>query len=167
MKALVAFYSRTGTTGRVARLLADRLRSEGVEVTVAQVRTKAALGIIACIRQMMAAACPDLSEPVPDIRGYDLVFLGFPVWANRPASPVNSILRGLASPVGQKFAPFATCGGKDGYKAALSEVSNRLEGIGHKVIASHGFVRRDRPDATRQTVDEFVEQALTAAGMTR
>jgi len=165
MKALVIFYSRTGTTERVAGLLAERLRSQGVEVTIEPVRTEAKLGIVSCIRQMMAKVNPDLAQPVPDVSGYDLVFLGFPVWADMPASPVNSILGGLKAPGGRRFALFATCGLSEGHKAALSIVTSRLVEMGHEVVAGRGFLRgflRKQPlPATAEAAGEFIAEVLS------
>ncbi|NPV69609.1 MAG: hypothetical protein HPY55_03045 [Firmicutes bacterium] len=163
MKALVTFYSRTGTTEQVAGLLADRLCSEGIEVTVAPIRTEKVPGVFSGILQARVSARPTLSQAVADTGGYDLVFIGFPVWAGRPAPAVNSFLSGLKSAAGQKFAPFATCGISGGHQAPLSQVSSHLTGIGCRVVTSRGFWRGNR-SAFRQSVDEFAKQALKAAG---
>lgn len=61
MKALVTFYSRTGTTEQVAGLLADRLCSEGIEVTVAPIRTEKVPGVFSGILQARVSARPTLS----------------------------------------------------------------------------------------------------------
>jgi flavodoxin len=160
VRALVIFYSRTGRTARVAGLLADGLHSEGLEVTVAQMKTRTGQGIISCIRQVMTSANPALALPVPDTKVYDLVFLGFPVWANRPASPVNSILSEIKDAPGPKFALFVSSGSKEGHRAAVHTVSNRLTEMGYEVVAARGFPRGQRLPETVRAASEFVREVV-------
>ncbi len=166
MKALVAFYSKTGVTEGVAGLVADRLKVEGVEVAVTRIETVRPAGLFRGIIQARACARPAIVQPETDVGDYDLVFLGFPVWAGMPAPAVNSFLAGLKGAAGRKFALFATCGARGGHEAPLKVVSGGIAGSGGEVVASSGFWRAERR-AFKLPVAEFVRQALEAAGSAR
>ncbi len=81
MKALVAYYSQTGNTEKVARAIYDGLRIDKVLVPV---------------------------QDVTDVTGYDVVFCGFPVQAHSVPVKAQGLLKAL--PDGQKVAFFCTHG---------------------------------------------------------
>jgi flavodoxin I len=81
MNALVTYYSQTGNTEKLARAIYDAIHFE-----------KELLPI----------------QDVGDSRGYDIIFVGFPVQAHSAPSAVHSFLKKL--PEGQPIALFCTHG---------------------------------------------------------
>ena len=79
MKALVCFFSKTGNTRKVAQALFETLP---------------------CQKDLLAL------EAVPGLEGYDLVFLGFPVWELGPAGPALEFLENKVA--GARLALFVT-----------------------------------------------------------
>ena len=55
-------------------------------------------------------ARPALAGAMPDVEGYDVVYLGFPIWWNTAPRPVNSFLE-QCDLGGKTVIPFATSGG--------------------------------------------------------
>ncbi len=162
MKALVTFYSKTGTTARVAGIIGEKLASEGVDVTVKPLKCAREPGFLSGVLQSLLSWRPALSETIADVGEYDIVFFGFPVWAGRPASPINSFLHGLKNAGGRSFAPFATCEAKLGYTGPLKGVSEQVEKMGGVVLATGGF-QRGLLQKDQDPAREFAESALGAA----
>jgi len=110
-RVLVACFSRTGNTRVVAGGIrrshgADRFDiepaapyPEDYEAVVAQAQ-----------RERDAGYRPPLRAAVPDIRSYDAVFLGFPIWGMSTPPVIRSFLAGHDLS-GKTLIPFVTHGG--------------------------------------------------------
>jgi hypothetical protein len=124
MRTLVAYYSNTGNTRKVAEALARELQAE--------------LGEITCPRYLkwygpLAMAWDIFTRNIPQIDGpaasasYDLVVVGGPVWAAQPAPPV---LRFLNAQSGRgRVGLFVTCKGTDPAsppERAIAEMTDAL-----------------------------------------
>jgi flavodoxin I len=81
MKVLVAYYTQTGNTERVARAIHDSLTTQKEILPVAEVKNR---------------------------NGYDLIFCGFPVQMHSVPGKMADFIKAL--PKGQKVAFFATHG---------------------------------------------------------
>lgn len=79
MKALVCYVSKTGNTRKVAEAIA---------------------GALGCEKELRPL------ESAGELKGYDLVFLGFPVWEFGPADPAREFLETKVA--GAKLALFVT-----------------------------------------------------------
>lgn len=80
MKAIIIYYSRSGNTEKLAK----RIQSD-LSCDILKIEPEAAYGnyISSCIRatrEKMAALPPKFLTPIPDLRRYDVVLLGFPIW---------------------------------------------------------------------------------------
>ncbi len=110
MSTLVVFYSRTGTTRKVAETLANDLGSDIEELREATDRR----GIRGYVRSLLDATFSrwvPIDAPGCDPTRYDLVVVGTPVWGASISAPVRSF---LASHAGRlpKVAFFVTEGGR-------------------------------------------------------
>jgi flavodoxin len=89
---LIAYYSWTGTTAKVAQALASRLGA-GLEA-IAEVRPR--LGSGGHVRSVFEAVfkmAPAIAPSSKKAADYDVVILGSPVWAQDIASPMRSYIR--------------------------------------------------------------------------
>ena len=91
MKVLVAYYSRTGNTRRVAEAIAKSLEAEVENIRDGENR----LGVIGFLRSGYEAlrkrsAAIHSVEKNPE--EYDVVVIGSPVWAGSLSSPVRAYL---------------------------------------------------------------------------
>jgi len=109
-KILVVFYSRSGTTRKIAEALAAELKCD-VEEIVATDSRAGFIGImrslIEAIRQRPAQIAATKREP----SSYDLVMIGTPVWAWSISSPVRAFLMQNAQKLPQ-VAFFCTQGSR-------------------------------------------------------
>lgn len=90
---LCVYYSRTGTTEKLMREIAEDLSCEIIRlddgVDRSGLRGWLRSGLQAMARRLPAVKPPETSLPLSI---YDLVIIGTPVWAGRCSSPVRSFL---------------------------------------------------------------------------
>jgi flavodoxin len=114
-KTLVVFYSRSGTTRRIAEALSAALKCDLEVITEPRRRT----GFLGYIRSLLEASRKRPSTIAPkkrDVSSYDLVVIGTPVWAWSLSSPVRAYLMAAASQL-PKVAFFCTLGARGGESA--------------------------------------------------
>jgi flavodoxin len=109
-RILIVYYSRSGTTRRVAKALSAALQCDIEEI----VETKSRSGILGYLRSAIEARrqrpSTTLARTTVDPSLYDLIILGTPVWAWSVSSPVRAYM--IANRT--RFAAvafFCTCGG--------------------------------------------------------
>lgn len=117
MKKLVVYYSRTGTTRKVAEEIAKSTKCDIDEITD-NIKRAGPIGYIRCGKEAMKKSLPKINTN-KDPRGYDLVMIGTPIWGWNMASPVRSY---ISKNKFKEVAFFATQGGS-GAKKAFKEMS--------------------------------------------
>ncbi len=94
VKALVVCYSRTGTTRKVARMIAGELGCE-LEEIVDRVERGGVLGWVRAGRDAARRKGTRIEEPAHDPADYELVVVGTPVWAWTMSCAVRTYLRAV------------------------------------------------------------------------
>jgi flavodoxin len=110
MRALIIFYSRTGTTRRLAERIAVLTGAEREEL----VEPRSRRGILGSLRSAYEAA-RQKATPIEPIRhdraAYDVIVVGTPVWCDSVSPPVRTLLERLRG-TRPALAFFCTCGQK-------------------------------------------------------
>jgi flavodoxin len=120
-RVLIVYYSRSGTTRKVAESLSALLRCEIEEIVEARDRS----GILGILRSMIEAVRKRPSSIIPsqkDPASYDLVIVGTPVWAWSVSSPVRAYLIANRARL-PEVAFFCTCGHR-GSESTFAEMQN-------------------------------------------
>ena len=114
-KVLVAYFSATGTTEGVAKVIADNTGGTLYKITPATPYTSGDLdwnGSQSRSSKESAdhKARPAIKSDSLDISKYNVIFLGYPIWWNEAPRVVNTFIeqKGLK---GKTVIPFATSGG--------------------------------------------------------
>lgn len=112
---LVAYFSATGTTARVAHRLAEAAGADLYAIEPAQPYSAADLNWhdrqSRSSREMADASCrPALAAAVPDMEAYAAIFLGFPIWWYQAPRIIETFVQSRDFS-GKTFIPFATSGG--------------------------------------------------------
>ncbi len=136
MKPLVIYYSLTGKTKLVSQTIAGTLQAELVEIEELKPRRR----FLTYLTGSFAAVTNKGSKISPinvNLKQYDTIFIGSPIWASRPTPAINSFIY-ANNFEGQSIVPFFTMGGKNSDKA-LKNITTKIERSQGKVIGSFGI----------------------------
>ena len=123
-KKLVAYFSASGTTARVAKNLANAAGAELYEIKPAAPYTKADLNWMdkqsrSSVEMRDNSSRPALANTDANIAKYDTIFIGFPIWWYIAPTIINSFLEAYDFS-GKKIVLFATSGSSGFGKAVQS-----------------------------------------------
>ena len=112
--SLVAFFSASGNTKKLASNLADSIGADLFEIVPKQPYTRSDLNWInpksRNSLEMKDRLCrPDIESYVEDMDKYDVIFIGFPIWWYREPSIIDTFAQSYDFN-GKKLIPFATSG---------------------------------------------------------
>ena len=114
-KKLVAYFSASGVTAKVADMLADAVGADIHEIRPKVPYTKADLNWMnknsrSSIEMADKTIRPEIAESNVKIENYDVIFLGFPIWWYVAPTIIKTFLES-ADFSGKKIIIFATSGG--------------------------------------------------------
>ena len=113
-KALVAYFSASGVTEKLAKRLAEAIGADAAEIVPEKPYTSADLDWTnkksRSSVEMNDRACRPALASSPSPAGYDVVFVGFPVWWYREPSIIDTYMEAHDFS-GKTVVPFATSGG--------------------------------------------------------
>ena len=114
-KKLVAYFSASGVTAKVADMLADAVGADIYEIRPEVPYTKADLNWMdkksrSTIEMNDKSIRPAIADKNAQIDQYDTIFLGFPIWWYVAPTIINTFLESYDF-AGKKIILFATSGG--------------------------------------------------------
>ena len=114
-KKLVAYFSASGITQKVAEMIAEAADCDIYEITPKVAYTKADLNWMdkksrSSVEMNDKKIRPELADNTIDISGYDEIILGFPIWWYVAPTIINTFLEAYDF-AGKKIVLFATSGG--------------------------------------------------------
>ena len=152
-KYLVAYYSWTGNTAKVAKLIAATLGADIEKIRDVVPRT----GFFAFAAALVASVLkksPPIQQSTKNVADYEVVILGCPVWGSNMATPMRTYLMRERQSIKQ-VALFCTLGGSGG-KAALARMAALCD---HTPLADLAL---NQPaiasDAWRRAAEDFARQ---------
>ncbi|MDO4811279.1 MAG: flavodoxin [Eubacteriales bacterium] len=116
-KQLVAYFSASGRTAKVAQKLAQGLQADLYEIRPQVTYTKADLNWMdsksrSSVEMNDKSFRPAIVTGDVDVAPYDTVYLGFPIWWYVAPTLINTFLEAYEFS-GKKVVLFATSGGSD------------------------------------------------------
>ncbi|MBN2151550.1 MAG: hypothetical protein JW839_08895 [Candidatus Lokiarchaeota archaeon] len=130
MRALVAYFSLTGRTKRVAEAIASQLSNYAVDIEgITFTGTRRDL-VDGTVDSIAAGNWTHLSakETIFDLEPYDLVCIGMPIHGGRPAVAFNAYVKRCKGFAGKRVCTFVTCSFYPG--KSLSAMGQALDGVG-------------------------------------
>lgn len=115
MKTLVAYFSASGITANVAKLLAEAAGADLFEIKPAVPYTNADLNWMdkksrSTVEMQDKSSRPAIAAPCSNLADYDTIFVGFPIWWYVAPTIINTFLES-GDFSGKKIVLFATSGG--------------------------------------------------------
>jgi len=116
-KTLVAYFSATGTTAKVAEKLAKAINADLFEIKPVEPYTAADLDwrnekSRSSVEMNNTSSRPEIAGKIENMAQYDTVFVGFPIWWGRQPSIIDTFMESYDFS-GKKVIPFATSGSSD------------------------------------------------------
>ncbi len=113
-KVLVAYFSATGVTAKVAERLAQVTVADLFEIKPVRPYTKKDLDwqnpqSRSSVEMRSGNARPEIAEKVTNMSQYDVVFVGFPIWWYREPAIIDTFIESYNFE-GKTIVPFATSG---------------------------------------------------------
>lgn len=123
-KKIVAYFSASGTTAKVAKNLANAAGAELYEIKPAVPYSRADLNwqdkhSRSSVEMRDKSSRPELADTDANIAEYETVFIGFPIWWYIAPTIINTFLEAYDFS-GRKIVLFATSGGSGFGKAVAS-----------------------------------------------
>lgn len=156
-RTLLVYYSRSGTTRRVALAIAQALEAD-VEEIVDETPRSGVLGYLRSIVDATLRRPASLQPPKLKPADYDVVIVGTPVWSARISSPVRTYLNRHCDGV-REVAFFCTCGGRGG-RSVLRQMKRLMQ----KTPVARLIVRerKVRRDTFAKPVERFAREVREA-----
>ena len=139
-KALVAYFSASGVTAKVAERLAKAVGADLYEIKPETPYTSADLNwqdkqSRSTVEMNERSSRPSIGNKVENMEQYDAVFVGFPVWWYREPSIIDTFMEAYSFD-GKTVIPFATSGG-----SGLGDSAKNMQELakGAKVIDGKRF----------------------------
>lgn len=122
-KTLIIYFSMTGNTERIARLMAESLGAELYRIQAEHPYTRKDLDWTipdsrANLEQKNSTSRPLYQGNLPDMAEYDTIILGHPIWWGIPPRILYTVLEDLDL-TGKRVATFASSGGSSYGEAQL------------------------------------------------
>ena len=143
MKNIVAYFSASGSTAKLAKSLASAAEAELYEIRPAVPYERRDLNWMdkksrSSVEMQDKNCRPALADTDAPVEEADVIFVGFPIWWYREPSIIDSFLDAYDW-AGKTVVPFCTSGGSD-----LGEGQTRIEELakGAKVLRGRRFSPR-------------------------
>ena len=132
MTVLVAYYSRTNITKKVAEEIAEKLNADIEEINP-KVNYKGKIGYVRGGKDALSEKIIDLEQIKYDPSNYEIVYLGAPVWAGKSANPMISYIKENEGKFNNvKF--FATAG-SSGFESTFEQMEKFVGKAAQKTLA--------------------------------
>ena len=130
-KRLVAYFSASGVTGKVAKMVAEAAGADLYEIRPKQLYTKADLNWMdqnarSTIEMKDKKIRPEIVDTDAKIAEYDEILIGFPIWWYVAPTIINTFLEKYDF-TGKKIVLFATSGGS-GFGNTVKELEPSAPG---------------------------------------
>ncbi len=146
-KNLVAYFSASGITARVAKNLAGAIGADIFEIKPVELYTIEDLNwndskSRSSVEMNDENSRPKIADKISDIGAYDKIFLGFPIWWYTAPRIINTFLESYDFS-GKEIILFATSGGSN-----LNGIANKLKKICKGAEILEGRMMNGNPSAT-------------------
>lgn len=156
-KILVAYFSASGVTAKVAGNLANAVGADLYEIAPEVPYTKADLNWMnkksrSSVEMADRSSRPAIAAKVENMEQYDTVFVGFPVWWYREPSIIDTFMESYDFS-GKTVVPFATSGG-----SGLGDSYRNMQELSPDAKVRDG--KRFPPSASEASLKEWAEQFM-------
>ena len=156
-KSLVAYFSASGTTRKVAERLAEATSSDIFEIRPKIPYTREDLDWTnkksrSTVEMQDRSSRPEIDGKVDNMADYHTIFIGFPIWWYREPSIIDTFLESYDLK-GRAIIPFATSGG-----SGMGNTSSNMKAIAIGTNVPEG--RRFSPSVSESELLDWAKDYL-------
>ncbi len=108
MKIGIIYYSRTGNTRKIAKILEGKIKEKKAEVDLIEIEHVNRPGFFKAGRASMKQQELTIKNTDFDMGKYDIIIAGSPTWAGRPSPFITTFLNKAENIKGKTVAVFGT-----------------------------------------------------------
>ena len=156
-KVLVAYFSASGVTAKVAKRLSNVIGADLYEIMPENPYTNADLNwqdkqSRSSVEMNDRNSRPAIRNTVTDMDKYDVVFVGFPIWWYREPSIIDTFMEAYSFD-GKTVIPFATSG-----SSGMGDSSDNMQKLakGAKVVQGKRFGSNAPDDELKAWAEEWI-----------
>ncbi len=155
---LIIYYSLEGNIDFLMRKMAKAINADTCRLeTVKEYPKKGLLKFLHGGRDASFGFKPELKTALPDLSAYSRIIIGTPVWASKPAAPINTFLD-KADFSGKNVAIVASSAGGSAAKC-ISIIGNAVTTKGGTITDSIAFVNPlKKPQEALETIETFSQK---------
>ena len=152
-KTLIAYYSWSGNTRAVAEEIQKQVGGTLFEIQTKTPYPEAYQATVDQAKKEIAEGYqPELVKPLPDMSGYDVIFIGSPNWWGTIAPAVSSFLASTDLQ-GKKVIPFITHGG--GYaQNTIKDLTAQCKGC----QVEEAFIGHGTSSPNKEDIEEWLKK---------
>ena len=109
MKALILYYSRSGNTEKLAKQIQQDLSCDLLKIVPEEAYGNYVASCLRVMKERKHNVTPAFVTEIPDLTAYDVIFLGYPIWAQDVPMFVSEFVQ-RCDIKGKTIIPFATYG---------------------------------------------------------
>lgn len=133
MKAIILYYSKSGTTEKLARRIQKDIHCDILKIEPEDPYGNYMSSLIRVTKERKNHVPVHAATEIPDLSSYDTVFIGYPIWdLDVPVFVADFISR--CNLEGKTVIPFVTCG-----LANVSATLNTVKRVCPKSEIAHPF----------------------------
>ena len=161
MNTKIFYYSYSGVTRELALTLKAKLSSGTADlVDVVEIKPQKAYNSLTAysvgVKRARYGDCDPIEEVNADVSDCDVFLIGMPVWAARPAPPINTLIKDISGGEGKTAVIFSTMK-KSGGIETLDAAEKLLSEKGVKVAGKFALTEKE------SVIDEKIEEIAAAA----
>ncbi len=155
-KVLVVYFSGTGTTKGVAKKIKKATGGKIYQIKAADRYTSADLDYSndncrANVEQRNGSVRPKIKGRIKNIRKYDVIFVGYPIWWNKEPMIIRTFLESYHLK-GKKIVTFCTSGG--------SGISGSMRGVRTAAKGAKVVKGRDLTGRSYKSIAKWVKKKM-------
>jgi flavodoxin len=159
----IVYYSRTGNTREIASIIEKKLKDKNKKVDLIEIHHTKKPGFIKAGRSAITKKDLPIENTDYDLKKYDLILVGYPTWAGRPASYVNTFMTKAENIKGKKYAVFNTCAGPiEDSRKTFDIIKDDLNNLGLSTTGHFLSLKMKKVKILdgEQNIDEFVSKII-------
>jgi len=145
MKIGMVYYSRTGNTKKIAKILEEKFKEKNTEIDLIEIEHVKKPGFFTAGRATMKQLELPIKNTDFNMGKYDILIMGSPTWGGRPSPFIKIFINKAENIKGKKVAIFGTGMSPIDKRDQFIEIMrNNLENVGIKTVDNYLFLNFNR-----------------------